>query len=216
MRLGAKTFVPEGSADADAATVAAVVAGDERAFLALVERWSPLLTAVAVRLTGRRATAHTLLPGTWRRALEATPAYREPPGLRVLLIRALLDEARATGVLAAPAAAYQRLGIGPTVGPVRFRHADDPEWPGHWSRPPEPWPDLTAARAPEAETAFESALAALAEPQRVVVALRDCAGCQVEEISRIIAVSPGQTRNLLHRARAALRLALEGQLASAS
>jgi RNA polymerase sigma-70 factor (ECF subfamily) len=200
-------------ASADADLVAAVVAGDESAFLSLVERWSPALAAVAVRLTGRPASAHVLVRGAWRRALEAARAYREPPGLRVLLIRALLDEARATGVLTAPAAAYQRLGVGPTVGPGKFLPADDPAWPGHWARPPQPWPD--AAGSVEAGPAFESALAALPEPQRVVVALRDCGGCQVEEISRTIAVSTGQARNLLHRARAALRAALEESLPQA-
>lgn len=206
----------DGDAPADADLVAAVVAGDERAFLSLVERWSPPMAALAVRLTDRPAAANALLAGAWRRALDAARAFREPPGLRVLVIRALLDEARATGVLVAPAVAYRRLGVGPTVERERFLNADDPEWPGHWSRPPEPWPVLSSGRETDLGPAVDAALAALPEPQRVVVALRDCAGCQVEEISRIVSVSPGQTRNLLHRARAAVRLALEGQLATAS
>ena len=84
----------------------------------------------------------TLVAGSWRRALDMLRAFREPPGLRVLLVRALLDEARATGRLVAPASAFQRVGVGPTVDAERFRHPDDPEWPGHWARPPESWPDF--------------------------------------------------------------------------
>ena len=198
----------------DADVVAAIVAGDETAFLSMIERWSPLLTALATRMTSGPSNA--LLTGTWTRALVAFRAYRHPPGPRVLLVRALLDEARAAGVLIAPAAAYHRLGVGPTVDRARFLADDDPQWPGHWARPPESWPDVTTAPGAETPPALTSALAALPETQRVVVVIRDCSGCDVQEISRIIGVSPGQACNLLHRARAALRLALEDELAPAS
>ena len=211
-----------GTADADpgdggdAAVVAAIVAGDETAFLSMIQRWSPVLTALANRMTSGPPPTNALLTGAWTRALDAFRAYRHPPGLRVLLVTALLDEARAAGVLVAPAAAYQRLGVGPTVDRARFLAADDRHWPGHWARPPEPWPDITTALEAESAPALASALADLPEPQRVVVAIRDCAGCDVHEIARIIGVSPGQACNLLHRGRAALRLALQDRLAAAS
>lgn len=199
----------------DAVLVAAVVAGDEIAFLSLIERWSPVLVALATRMTGGPPTDE-LLPGAWRRALDLLRAFRESPGLRVLLVRALLDEARATGVLVASAAAFQRIGVGPTVEAERFRHRDDPEWPGHWARPPVSWPDLPEVDHSSLAPAADAALDTLPEPQRLVVAMRDCGGCQVEEISRIIGISPGQVRNLLHRARATVRAALEDRLAVAS
>lgn len=204
------------NAETDAAIVAAVVAGDETAFLYLVERWSPILTALASRVGGGRAPTEALLTGAWRRGLDAFRGYRDPPGLRVLLVRALLDEARVAGVLLAPAAAYQPMGVGPTVDAERFRHPDDPEWPGHWARPPTSWPDVTEVDRVDVAPAIDAALDTLTEPQRLVVALVDCGGCQIEDVSRIIGVSPGQVRDLLHRARAAVRTALEDRLAAAS
>jgi RNA polymerase sigma-70 factor (ECF subfamily) len=208
--------IPDSAEGADDRLVTAIVAGDEAAFLRLAERWSPLLVSVALTVTGRRETADALMSGTWRRILEALRAFRDPPGVRVLVMRALLDEARATGVFIAPAAAFSRLGMGPTVEPERFLDADDPQWPGHWARPPEPWPEAATSGRVVIDAALEVSLASLPEPQRLVVALRDRAGCRVEEISRIVAVSPGQARNLLHRARATLREALEERLGVAS
>jgi RNA polymerase sigma-70 factor (ECF subfamily) len=210
------TGIPDSAEGGDDGLVAAIVAGDEAAFLRLAEQWSPSLAAVAVMVTGHRETTDALFSGTWRRSLEAMRAFRDPPGLRVLVMRALLDEARATGVLVAPAAAFNRLGIGPTVEPERFLDADDPQWPGHWARPPEPWPDAATPVRVDIDAALVMSLASLPEPQRLVVALRDRAGCRVEEISGIVAVSPGQVRSLLHRARATLREALEERLGEAS
>ena len=79
-----------------------------------------------------------------------------------------------------------------------------------------PWPELAEVDRGLLSPAADAALDTLPEPQRLVVAMRDCGGCQVEEISRIIGVSPGQVRNLLHRARATVRAALEDRLAAAS
>jgi len=214
---GAPVGTPEAQSSdgTDAALVAAVVAGDEKAYLSLIERWSPVLLALATQMTGGPPTDE-FLPCAWRRALDMLRAFREPPGLRVLLVRALLDEARATGALVASAAAFHRIGVGPTVEAERFRHDDDPAWPGHWARPPASWPDRAEVDRSRLTPAAVAALDTLPEPQRLVVAMRDCGGCQVEEISRIIGVSPGQVRNLLHRARASVRSALEDHLAAAS
>jgi RNA polymerase sigma-70 factor (ECF subfamily) len=207
--------VDANSAAADVAMVAAVVAGDETAFLSLIDRWTPMWTALATRIATEAPAEAALMTATWRRALDMLRAFRDPPGLRVLLVRALLDEARASGLLVASAAAFHRIDVGPAVDATRFLHPDDPEWPGHWARAPEPWPDFTDTDRTRLESTTDAALEKLPEPQRLVVAMRDCGGCHVEQISRIIGVSPGQVRNLLHRARATVRAALEDRLTPA-
>jgi RNA polymerase sigma-70 factor (ECF subfamily) len=57
--------------------------------------------------------------------------------------------------------------------------------------------------------ALRSALAGLSAQQRVVVSLRDVAGCEVDEISQIVRQEPDEVRLLLHQGRSALRGQLE-------
>jgi RNA polymerase sigma-70 factor (ECF subfamily) len=209
-----------GSAD-DAAVetqrVAAVTAGDEAAFLALVSEWSPRLQLAALRLCGDPREARDLVRRTWVRALPAMRAFRSPPGLRALLLRSLLDEGRASGLLQASAAEYREPLSGGTVPDGRFLPESDAQWPGHWATPPAEWPALDRPLdedppAVELEDVVADAVARLPEPQRVVLVLRDCGGCPTEDVGRIIALPVGQARSLLHRARAALRGALDEHL----
>jgi DNA-directed RNA polymerase specialized sigma24 family protein len=193
-------------AEAESRVVAAVLADDEAVFLSLVRTWSPVLTSVASAMVGDARCAAELIGPTWLRALEAMRAFRSPPGIRARLMRALLDEARAFGLLDANAEEYQRRScLGATVVSGRFLPVGN-EWAGHLADPPEPWPafdedDLRAVLVP--------ALAGLSEPQRVVLSLRDRGGCGVDEVSRIIAVSPRHAHDVLHHARATLHQVIE-------
>jgi len=200
--------------------VSAVTAGDEAAFLALVAEWSPRLQLAAVRLCGDRRLARDLVRGTWVRALPAMRAFRSPPGLRALLMRSLLDEARATGVLHASAADYRQPLSGGTMPVERFLPESDARWPGHWATPPAEWPaleDKGPEGAPEVlDEVVADAVAGLPEPQRVVLVLRDCGGCPTEDVGRIIALPAGQARSLLHHARATLRGVLDQRLLAAA
>lgn len=202
---------PAAGAEDERRAVAAVLAGDEAAFLAMATEWSPRLRAAALRLAGQDEAAAELVRRCWRRALEALRAFRTPPGLRALLLRSLLDEARASGLLTAGADDY-RAALGLTTMPEdRFLPPEDPQWPGHWAAPPAEWPALDADPA-AVDTTLAGAVARLPEPQRVVLVLRDCGGCRTEDVARIIAVPAAQTRALLHHARAALRSSLERRL----
>lgn len=204
-------FDPSVSAEDERRAVTAVMSGDEAAFLAMVTEWSPRLRAAALRLTGDERTADEVVRRTWRRSLEALRAFRTPPGLRALLLRSLLDEAKAAGLLSASAGDYRAVAGKPTMPEQRFLPPDDPQWPGHWATPPQEWPALDADPAVVDDT-IAGAVAKLPEPQRVVLVLRDCGGCRTDDVARILAVPAAQTRNLLHHARAALRASLEARL----
>jgi MFS family permease len=92
----------------------------------------------------------------------------------------------------------------------QFRQADDPDWPGHWATPPEPW----SASAVPLESAATTDLAKVSigelpgELRRVVV-LRDVEGRSPSHVQRALNLSPGQERALLHRARGLVRARLE-------
>jgi RNA polymerase sigma-70 factor, ECF subfamily len=206
-------FDPSVTAAAERRVVTAVMSGDEDAFLEMVAEWSPQLRASALRLAGDDRTADEVVRRTWRRALEALRAFRTPPGLRALLLRALLDEARVAGLLTASAGDYRAVTQEPAMPEDRFLPPTDPQWPGHWATPPQDWPALDAD--PAVDETIASAVAGLPEPQRVVLVLRDCGGCRTDDVARILAVPLSQTGSLLHHARAALRASLERRLVAA-
>lgn len=61
---------------------------------------------------------------------------------------------------------------------------------------------------------LRAALDRLPERQRLVVTLRDVEGLEIDEIGRLLDLTPGNTRVLLHRGRARLRAALPDALAA--
>ena len=87
-----------------------------------------------------------------------------------------------------------------TVDPDRFRGGGDP-YPDHWKEFPRPWP---ADRAVGQE-ALKAALAALPDPWRRVVILRDVDGRTPAEVSAATGLTAEQQRDVLNRARELLR-----------
>lgn len=189
----------------DADLAAALRTGDDATFGRLVRAWSPALLRTALALTGDRAAAERLVEGTWRRVPPAVASFRPPPGLRAWVYGLLLLVAGITFD------GDDGDSTGPIVDRARFLPASDPQWPGHWALPPAAWPAADDGRpAPRGVgTALRSALDQLPLQQRVVVGLRDVAGCEVAEISDLVGQPPAQVRNLLNRGRAALRSRLE-------
>ncbi len=87
-----------------------------------------------------------------------------------------------------------------TVDPDRFQGEGDP-YPDHWKEFPRPWP---AGRAVGPE-ALKAALAALPDPWRRVVILRDVDGRTPAEVSAATGLTAEQQRDVLNRARELLR-----------
>jgi RNA polymerase sigma-70 factor (ECF subfamily) len=101
---------------------------------------------------------------------------------------------------------------GPSVPPDRFR-GDEDRWPGHWSEPPEPWPDARVESS-EVLALVREGIERLPEAQRTVMTLRDVDGWDSGEVCELLAVSEGNQRVLLHRARSKVRAFVEERLGS--
>jgi RNA polymerase sigma-70 factor (ECF subfamily) len=102
---------------------------------------------------------------------------------------------------------------GPTVDPDRFQRPGD-RYPGHWQRPPEPWPEHRLEAA-ETRNAALAAIAGLPARQREIITLRDIAGFSAEEACNALDVTETNQRVLLHRARSTVRTALESHFDAA-
>jgi RNA polymerase sigma-70 factor (ECF subfamily) len=108
------------------------------------------------------------------------------------------------------AAWAHRFRARPVIPDAAFQGATEP-YPGHWRRFPEPWPAAPAGRpgaevrTPGQQAALDSALARLPELWRRVVTERDVARRDDQQVADDLGLTLGQERDILARARAAVR-----------
>src|SRR3954447_13247638 len=193
----------------DAEVVAALRAGDERTFEALIDRYSPALMAIAMRYVASRAVAEEVLQDTWIGLLRGIDDFEERSSLKTWLFRILTNVAMSRSRHERRSVPFSSVGPRddePSVDPDRFR-PDHDRWSGHWSAPPASWETMPEDRLLAGETigAVGRALDALPERQQIVIVLRDVEGWSSEEVRDALQVSIGNQRVLLHRARSKVR-----------
>ena len=196
--------------DEDRELLARLRAGDEDAFMALVEKYGPSLLRVAQLFVPSRAVAEEVVSG------HVAGGRHRPRALRGALVAedlAVLDpheqgeDARAAGVAdGAVLLVRRRRRRGRHRGrrrPLRARRALD----GAAARRPE-----ERLLAGEVRGVIDAAIAALPPNQRSVITLRDVEGLSSEEACNVLGLSETNQRVLLHRARAKVRAAFERYL----
>ena len=197
----------------EAALLAALRAGDERAFERLVELHHAALVRVARQYVPTQEIAEDVAQEAWVGLLRGLDKFEGRSSLRTYLFRIVMNLARTRGVREARSAPFSSLVQddegGPAVDPERFVRAPSPG-AGHWASPIRPWSGSAESIALSGE-AVQQVLAAiekLPEMQRRVVTLRDVEGFGADEVSDLLELSDGNQRVLLHRARTKLREAL--------
>jgi RNA polymerase sigma-70 factor, ECF subfamily len=205
-----------GASREDLRTVAAILAGDEREFEALVERYHRPLLRVAMSYVRSRSAAEEVVQDTWLGVLRGLPAFEGRSSLRTWIFRILMNQAITRGVRESRSVPFSALAgeADPAVDPDRFLPGDDPAHPGAWAVPPRPWDDLPEAALLSAETHAQvlAAIAELPPSQRAVITLRDVEGWPAAEVREALDLSEPNERVLLHRARAKVRARLERYL----
>ena len=196
----------------DATLLAALRAGDERAFARLVDLHHASLVRVARQYVPTQEIAEDVAQEAWLGLLRGLDAFQGRSSLRTYLFRIVMNLARTRGAREARSAPFSSLvrdDDGPTLDPERFVQAPSPG-AGHWASPIRPWSgsaEQLALSAEAVEKVYE-AIAALPEMQRRVVTLRDVEGFGADEVCDLLELSEGNQRVLLHRARTKLRDAL--------
>jgi RNA polymerase sigma-70 factor (ECF subfamily) len=197
--------------------IAALRAGDEGAFMTLVERYQSSLIRLAMLYVGDRGAAEDVVQETWLGVLQGIDRFEARSSLKTWLFRILTNRAKRRGERdhrTIPFSAAWTPGDEdePAVAPDRFFPADH-RLAGHWTSLPSNWDDLPEERFLSAETraVVDRAIAALPPTQREVITLRDVEGWTSEEVRNALDLSETNQRVLLHRARAKVRRALEEQ-----
>jgi RNA polymerase sigma-70 factor (ECF subfamily) len=189
-------------------------AGDEDAFLALVNRHHAAMLRVASLYVKSRASAEEVVQEAWLGVLRGLHLFEGRSSLKAWIFRILVNSAKTRGVRDGRTVPLSSLHDareeGPSVSPDRFR-ADDERWAGHWADPPEPWPDERVESSQMVALVGE-ALERLPEAQRTVMTLRDVDGWEAAEVCALLGISEGNQRVLLHRARSKVRGYVEERL----
>jgi RNA polymerase sigma-70 factor (ECF subfamily) len=185
-------------------------AGDERAFVTLVERHNGAMLRLALSFVPSRAVAEEVVQDTWLAALRGLAAFEGRSSLKTWLFSILVNRARTTGVREARSVPVA--DAGPVVDASRFG-AD-----GAWAEPPEHWIEEAENRVDAVKLAdlLRVLLDTLPARQREVVLLRDVDELSSADVCEVLAISEANQRVLLHRGRAKLRQALESELGGAS
>jgi len=203
----------------DAELVARLRAGDQAAFAALLDSWSPGMLRAARAYVASDEAAEDVVQETWLAIIRGVDRFEGRSSLRTWAYRILVNLARRQGVKDSRTVAWPSLDpedFGPTVDPGRFQGPGDPQ-PGHWRRFPMAWPSAeTEVVSAEVRHVIEAALADLPHRQRVVITLRDVDGYGSGEVCSILEISAVNQRVLLHRARAAVRGRLEEYYAAST
>jgi RNA polymerase sigma-70 factor (ECF subfamily) len=179
-------------------------AGDEEAFVALVDRYHAPLLRFAMTMVPSRAVAEEVVQDTWLGVVRGIDRFEGRSSLQTWLFRILANRARTTGTRERRSTPID-LQSEPAVPAHRFSAA------GGWVDPPAPWTDEVEDRLLAQETAerVRGRIDALPEGQRQVVSLRDVDGLSAAETCEILGLTDANQRVLLHRGRSRVRGMLE-------
>jgi RNA polymerase sigma-70 factor, ECF subfamily len=202
---------------ADAQLVAALRAGDEEAFRALVRDWHSSLLRVAQIFVPTRALGEEVVQETWLRVLGALDRFEGRSSLKTWVFRILVNTAKTRAQREGRVIPFSSLHDPSrvpeaAVEPERFLPDGHERFPGGWSAPPRPLPEENLIAA-ETRREIATAIDALPANQRAVISLRDVEGWSSDEVRNALDISEVNQRVLLHRARAKVRRALEDYLA---
>lgn len=195
----------------DDALVARLLAGDERAFAALVQEMHGSLVRIAQIFVGSRAIAEEVAQETWMGLLTGLSGFERRSALRTWIFRILTNRAKTRGVREKRSVPFSSIEEEheDAVDPSRFKQN------GRWESPPRLWDDDTPERilaARETVALLEQTIDALPPTQRAVFVLRDVEAVDAEDACNVLGISETNQRVLLHRARSKVRAALENHL----
>ena len=197
---------------------------DEAATESLLDRYYAPMFRLARSYVRSDDEAEEVVQDTWLAVLRGLDRFEGRSSLKTWIFRILVNRARSRAKREARQIPFSSLAA------LRGTNGVDPEdalpeslFPGDTSSPlywqGQPWaaprPD-EAVLAGELRARIDAAISGLPTRQQSVVSLRDIEGWTGEEVCKLLAISEGNQRVLLHRARARMRDELQAYFAPAA
>jgi RNA polymerase sigma-70 factor (ECF subfamily) len=191
---------PSPEAEAEADLLRALKAGQDSAFVELVDRYSGRLLAVARRLLNQEQDAQDALQDAFVSAFRSLSTFDGKSTLATWLHRIAVN------------AALMKLRVKrrkpeQPIEELLPKFYDD----GHRQNPGPAW-GITAAEAAERVELRElvhRCIGELPDNYRIVLVLRDIEGLDTTTVANHLGIEPGTVKTRLHRARQALRTLLD-------
>jgi RNA polymerase sigma-70 factor, ECF subfamily len=197
----------------------ALRAGDEMAFVALVERYQGTMLRLAAIYTTDHEIAADVVQEVWIGVLRGLDRFEGRSSLKTWIFRILTNCAKTRAQREGHSIPFSALWDPdadpdePAVAADRFQTPAG-RFPGGWVTFPSSWQTIPEELWLSRETrlVIEQAIAALPPSQREVITLRDIEGWTSDEVCNVLGLTETNQRVLLHRARAKVRRALEQYL----
>jgi RNA polymerase sigma-70 factor, ECF subfamily len=178
------------------------------------------MTRVAMIYVSSHAVAEEVVQDAWLNVVRGLEGFQGRSSLRTWIFTILANCARRRAEREGRSVPFSALADAPEAWgeaspePDAFTSADHPRWSRVWARPNDAWDELPEQRllGRESVGVVREAIAELPQGLREVITLRDVAGWSSREVADALGISDENQRVRLHRARARVRVALEGYL----
>jgi len=184
--------------------------GDETVFAELVDAWHGSLHRVATSYLEDAAAAEEVVQETWLAVIDGLDRFQGRSSLKTWVFSILMNKARTRARRDARMvvwSAFDEQPIEASADPHDGRFKKK----GSWQHPPLKWtitPEDTLLRD-DLAMVIKRTIEELPANQRVVVTMRDLQGLDPEDVCQALGITNANHRVLLHRARAAIRAAIE-------
>lgn len=193
----------------DAELVELLVSGDRAGFERVYRKHNAAMVRVCTGIVRNRSTAEEVVQETWVAVLKGISGFQGRSSLAGWIFAILVNKARSRAVRDGRMVSFD--GNGEDDG---LAAAFDGR--GRWKDMPELWETLTPERIVEGRKVLAhvtAVIATLPPAQRSVLILRAQQQMEPSDVCAALGISEGNMRVLLHRARLAVRKALDAVLA---
>jgi RNA polymerase sigma-70 factor (ECF subfamily) len=182
-----------------------LVAGDRPAFERIYRKHNAALIRVGMGIVRSRATAEEVAQDAWIAVLKNIASFEGRSSLAGWIFSILINKARSRATREGRFVSFDDGGEDDNLA-AAF------DGRGRWKDMPDLWEELTPERILAGRSVMDHVTATietLPAGQRSVIILRAQQGLEAE-VCKILGISEGNMRVLLHRARLAIRAALDG------
>lgn len=189
-------------------------AGDEAAFMLLVDALMPSMLRVARMYVSSHAVAEEVVQECWLGVLQGIDRFEGRSSLRTWIFRILTNVAKTRGQREGRSVPFSSLAgddLDQPAVPAEAFQGPESAWPSHWSSIPTDWRGLPDERLLGSETlsVIGRAIESLPPMQAEVIRMRDVLGMSSEEVRNALDLTETNQRVVLHRARSRVRQELE-------
>lgn len=184
-----------------------LIAGDESAFVDVVRGYHTSMCKLASIFVGDPAKAEEVVQEVWLVVIADLHKFQGRSSLKTWLWRILVNKAKSRATREARQIPWSPQDLSAHQSPDAYRFSEK----GCWSAPPAMWgltPEDTLIQSRLLDIVRDT-IKVLPSLQGIVLTMRDVQGFSASETCELLEITPSHHRVVLHRARAAVREAID-------